>query len=225
MSGSIRAMPSCDHEASSFLEGFLEEDENKFGLIQPSLRHEEFLMMELPVADPDRPDDGLNDDESGWGLMDGDDDDDDDDDGIASESEKEGERAGEVAAPRTPPPNPRRVVVVGLRHVRDGGHYFEGDDIRQITPEPQSPPKVSFVSSANSCVTLAEIQSQYQRTLRKLASSMRRSEETRSIVKRQRCTEPNFFTSPKAYTMEQNRNCLYRMISLSCGNAAGALYY
>jgi hypothetical protein len=63
---------------------------------------------------------------------------------------------------------------------------------------------------------LTELQMQYQDTLKKLAKSMRRSDATRSVIKRQRKVTPSlsfesdnakdFFASPNLQQLEQSRN-------------------
>jgi len=52
-----------------------------------------------------------------------------------------------------------------------------------------------------------ELELEYQRSLKKLANSMRRSDNSRSIVKRQRSSEAkeNFFQSPRCEELERSR--------------------
>jgi hypothetical protein len=68
-----------------------------------------------------------------------------------------------------------------------------------------------------------ELHMQYQNTLKKLAKSMRRSDATRSVIKRQRRCSPSlsvesddrtdYFTSPRCQELEQSRNRLFRIIN------------
>lgn len=98
-------------------------------------------------------------------------------------------------APRTPSPKPVRNVLQ--------------NNVHEITPESYSQPKFQLPDTT-------ELELQYQRTLKRLSKSMRRTDETRGIVKRQRLnkTDPNcnFFQSSKAKVMEESRKKLYRMI-------------
>ena len=98
-------------------------------------------------------------------------------------------------APRTPSPRPVRNVLQ--------------NNVHEITPESHSQPKVQLPDTT-------ELELQYQRTLKRLSKSMRRTDETRGIVKRQRLnkTDPNcnFFQSSKAKVMEESRKKLYQMI-------------
>ena len=59
-----------------------------------------------------------------------------------------------------------------------------------------------------------ELQLEYLRTLKKLAKSMRRSDETRSIVKRQRSSDndENFFMTRRWSELEQDRNKISKII-------------
>jgi hypothetical protein len=92
------------------------------------------------------------------------------------------------------------------------------DEAHQITPEKRKRCEVSVP-------VMTELQLQYQRTLKKLALSMQRSDETRSIVKRQRlCSstasiyddeENDFFSSPQAKAIEEARTRLYESIYFS----------
>lgn len=118
-----------------------------------------------------------------------------------------------------------------------GPPYFFRDSETDFTPRTPSPPRCrSFVANCmgndishvtpekatSDCVYLpdmTELQMQYQRTLRKLATSMRRSDETRCIIKRQRVSsscgrfdESDFFASPREKAMEESRRKLYDMI-------------
>jgi hypothetical protein len=64
-------------------------------------------------------------------------------------------------------------------------------------------------------VNQVELQLDYLRTLKKLAMSMRRSDETRSIVKRQRGDDKNnFFMTPRWNELEQNRSMIFKVIQL-----------
>jgi hypothetical protein len=70
--------------------------------------------------------------------------------------------------------------------------------------------------------TLAQLKIQYDETLKKLAKSMRRSDVTRSVIKRQRkvlpslsfdsATAPDFFTGPRFEELEKERKRLLRLI-------------
>jgi hypothetical protein len=93
-----------------------------------------------------------------------------------------------------------------------------------VTPEPPSE------DSAASFPNPHELQRQYQHTLRKLAKSMRRSDATRSIVKRQkpmtfkgvasavrqgrRASMYNFFQSERCKELEESRRQLLRFINI-----------
>lgn len=107
--------------------------------------------------------------------------------------EEEEDKAEE--APRTPSPKPARKVVQNKAH--------------EITPELCSQPKVKLPDTT-------ELELQYRRTLKRLSKSMRRTDETRGIVKRQRLSKTdrhcNFFQSSKAKVMEESRQKLYRLI-------------
>lgn len=107
--------------------------------------------------------------------------------------------------PRTPSSSPLKGMVCD-------------DHTHQITPEKQKPSEVSLPD-------VTELQIQYQRTLKKLTRSMQRSDETRSIVKRQRlCSsaakiykegENDFFSSPQAKAIEEAREKLYEVLSVA----------
>jgi hypothetical protein len=91
-----------------------------------------------------------------------------------------------------------------------------------VTPEPQ--PEGAVTSTAPSPTpfpSAAELQRQYQHTLRKLAKSMRRSDATRSIVKRQKplhfkemSAAMNFFHSERCKELEDSRRQLLRFINI-----------
>lgn len=107
-------------------------------------------------------------------------------------------------APRTPFQAERQVII------------FKGENVHEITPEQQSPPKFNLPD-------LAELHTKCQRTLQKLANSMRRSDETRSIVKCQRLQrtvfketeiESNFSIGHRASAIEESRRKIYQMISM-----------
>lgn len=108
------------------------------------------------------------------------------------------------AAPRTPSPQQK-------------GMLFD-DEAHQITPEKRKRREIDIPE-------MTELQLQYQRTLKKLAVSMQRSDETRLIVKRQRmCSsttliceeeENDFFSSPQAKAIEEARKKLYESIHSS----------
>jgi hypothetical protein len=85
----------------------------------------------------------------------------------------------------------------------------------QITPDQ----KIEEIQLPDS----TELHMQYQNTLKKLAKSMRRSDATRSVIKRQRKFSPSlsfesddetdFFTSPRCQQLEQSRKRLFRVIN------------
>ena len=98
-------------------------------------------------------------------------------------------------------------------------NVYGRNDIHHVTPEQQ----------ANSPLRLpdaAELQLQYKRTLKKLAKSMRRSDATRNMVKRQRSASysvgsafssdddlsEDFFCGTRAAQMEQSRRKLMQLI-------------
>lgn len=94
-----------------------------------------------------------------------------------------------------------------------------------VTPEPPAED-----SAAATFPDPHELQRQYQHTLRKLAKSMRRSDATRSIVKRQksltfksvasavregrRASMYNFFQSERCKELEESRRQLLRFINI-----------
>jgi hypothetical protein len=111
----------------------------------------------------------------------------------------------EDEAPRTPLPAERLVVRLKCEN-----------NVHEITPEQQALPKVNLPD-------LVELQLKCQLTLKKLASSMRRSHETRSIVKRQHLQSPvftedvsdsNMFSTQRARAMEESRRKIYQMINM-----------
>lgn len=89
------------------------------------------------------------------------------------------------------------------------------EDIHRITPEKRKRSEVHVPD-------MTELQIQYQWALKKLAKSMQRSDETRSIVKRQRLCpstaiiykkgENDFFSSPQAKAIESARAKLYEVL-------------
>lgn len=106
--------------------------------------------------------------------------------------------------PRTPSQGDRQVFL------------FKSENVHEITPEQQVPTKINLPD-------LADLQLHFQRTMKKLAKSMRRSDETRLIVKRQRLQSPlfkdeesdsDFFPSYHANAMEESRQKLYQMINI-----------
>lgn len=134
-------------------------------------------------------------------------DDDDCDDDYEDDYEDYYDEMGsdEDEVPRTPSPAERHVV--GFKNERN---------VHEITPEQQATPQFILPD-------LVELQIKCQRTLQKLASSMRRSDETRSIVKRQRLQSPGFnedlsdnylFAPQRASTIEESRRKLYQMINM-----------
>ena len=115
----------------------------------------------------------------------GDDDQDDDDDKSFDDcSESTGGESGDEAADeistshvsiRTPPQDNLQA-----RMFPNGNNL---DHFLQVTPEP--PANVSLPMTF--MPQMSDVQMQVQRTLRKLACSMRRSDATRTLLKRQRC--------------------------------------
>jgi hypothetical protein len=91
---------------------------------------------------------------------------DDDDEGSSEEFLEHGDELSESSV-RTPP--------VELQQ-----DLMYSDFLRKVTPDPTIVPAVLSIPD------LTEVQRQVQRTLKKLASSMRRSEETGRLIKRQR---------------------------------------
>lgn len=95
-----------------------------------------------------------------------------------------------------------------------------------VTPEPIQ--EDATATNPPSLPNLEELQRQYQQTLRKLAKSMRRSDATRSIVKRQKPlnfkgaliainssrAESNFFQSERCKELEASRRQLLRFINI-----------
>jgi hypothetical protein len=93
-----------------------------------------------------------------------------------------------------------------------------------VTPEPPAEESAAAFPNPH------ELQRQYQHTLRKLAKSMRRSDATRSIVKRQkpmtfksvasamregrRASMYNFFQSERCKELEESRRQLLRFINV-----------
>jgi hypothetical protein len=161
----------------------------------------------LPSFDDHDEDDEDDEDDEG----DEDDEDDEDDDVVDDECSEDEDYDDDVddndeddETPRTPSQVDRQVFM------------FDSENIHEITPEHQAPPKINIPD-------LAELQVKCQRTLKKLANSMRRSDETRSIVKRQRLhstafkeneCDDDFFSSRHASAMEESRRRLYQMINM-----------
>lgn len=78
-------------------------------------------------------------------------------------------------------------------------------------------PKLSTSSTYNN--KMIELQIDYQRTLQRLSKSMRRSDETRSIVKRQRIGRDqykNFFDSPQCDELELSRKRILDVLRKEC---------
>lgn len=95
----------------------------------------------------------------------------------------------------------------------------EETHIARVSPEPPESPRRQCPERSSS--ESSELQRQYQATLEKLAKSMRRSDETRSIVKRQRLHSPDlkiagaqtdFFNSERCRELEESRVKLVRMM-------------
>jgi hypothetical protein len=91
---------------------------------------------------------------------------------------------------------------------------------------PRTPPSSAMVSRAIHQITpnhvetttvvepqnLLELRIKYQKCFRKLANSMRQTDLTRGIVKRQR-TDNSFFSSSKLAELETSRRNLYKWIN------------
>jgi hypothetical protein len=84
------------------------------------------------------------------------------------------------------------------------------ESVAEVTPE--SKPKLQTPQDVNS----VELQLEYLRTLKKLTKSMRRSDETRSIVKRQRLSDSdgssNFFQTSRWSELELSRQKIAKLI-------------
>jgi hypothetical protein len=120
--------------------------------------------------------------------------------------------------------------------VFEGERYRESPGKRSslVTPEPQPEDTPLAASSPTLLPNAEELQRQYQHTLRKLAKSMRRSDATRSIVKRQKALHfkemsvamrgrggdpsamavANFFQSERCKELEETRRQLLRFINI-----------
>lgn len=91
---------------------------------------------------------------------------------------------------RTPPQDDPRVLM-----------FPNGDSIAhisEVTPEPSTNVTLQMISLPQ----ISDVQMQVHRTLRKLACSMRRSDETRTFLKRQRLHYQCSFKEPKTATKE-----------------------
>jgi hypothetical protein len=111
----------------------------------------------------------------------------------------------EDEAPRTPSPAERQIIVLQ-----------SDNNVHEITPEQQAPSKVNLPD-------MTELQFKCHLTLKKLANSMRRSDETRSIVMRQRLQSPvfqgsisdsDFFSSKHASAIEESRRKIYQLVNM-----------
>jgi hypothetical protein len=106
----------------------------------------------------------------------------------------------DYASPQSPAPEEQQA-----------SFYF----LRQITPD-QKNEEIQLPD-------LTDLQMQYQNTLKKLGKSMRRSDVTRSVIKRQRKFSPSlsfesddetdFFASPRWQQLEQSRKRLFCVIN------------
>jgi hypothetical protein len=116
----------------------------------------------------------------------------------------------EVDEPRTPSQRSRNLVHLDRQNMNDC--------VRTVTPETQT--------NQLSLPDMANLQLQYQRGLRRLSRSMRRSDQTRSIVKRQRSAysqasggggkddaRPDFFASSRFNEFEDSRKKLFSLIN------------
>jgi len=78
------------------------------------------------------------------------------------------------------------------------------------------PATVSRSSSAHSCTAKTpdevEFQLEFQRGLKKLACSMRRSDESRTMFKRYCDKENDFFKSSRCEELERSRQSMLQMI-------------
>lgn len=91
---------------------------------------------------------------------------------------------------RTPPQDDPRVLMF------PNGNSIA--HISEVTPEPSTNVTLQMISLPQ----ISDVQMQVHRTLRKLASSMRRSDETRTFLKRQRLHYLSSFKEPKTVTKE-----------------------
>lgn len=110
----------------------------------------------------------------------------------------------------------------------DGSGHFTPKRPSRVTPEP-SPTSSSEEYRRSHGPSTTDLQRQYQLTLRKLAKSMRRSDATRSIVKRHKSWSykggpstvgpkggysDNFFESERCRELEASRKQMLRFISI-----------
>jgi hypothetical protein len=108
---------------------------------------------------------------------------------------------GDEECPRSPPPRPHPELQVADPHL---GRVVVTPDFKPKTVT-VAPPEIDTPTDMDT----VELQLEYLRTLKRLARLMRRSDETRSIVKRRRfdkCDKNNFFTSPRWRELEQTRS-------------------
>jgi hypothetical protein len=93
--------------------------------------------------------------------------------------------------------------------------------VHRVSPEPQFETRWDLAETP----TVTELQDQLRRNLRKLKNSMRRSDQTRSVLKRQRaCSDgldreykgTNFFCSARLREIEQTRSAFSNMINRTC---------
>ena len=100
-------------------------------------------------------------------------------------------------APESPQPNAEAAAVNRISSI-------------PITPDTTFPRE-------NTAPSIVELQFEYQRTLQKLAKSMRRSDETRSIVKRQRLSY-NFFQTTRCEQLEDTRQKVLQVVLAKDGD-------
>jgi hypothetical protein len=103
--------------------------------------------------------------------------------------------------PRSPPPRPHPELAAADPHL---GRVVVTPDFKPKTVT-VTPPDIDTPAD----IDTVELQLEYLRTLKRLARLMRRSDETRSIVKRHRtdmCANDSFFTSPRWRELELTRS-------------------
>lgn len=123
--------------------------------------------------------------------------------GLIDEQDSSTESTESSDTPRTPSEAERQVVMLNFSEVT-----------HQVTPDQQVPNKLVYPD-------LTELQIKYLRTLKNLARSMKRSDETRTIVLRQRMQSAelqdeggsDFFSSPQLEEVEESRQNLYKLIN------------
>lgn len=119
----------------------------------------------------------------------------------------------------------RRNSLLSTELEKERNHPAPSKRSSLVTPEP--PQDEAITNSPPSLPKPDELQRQYQQTLRKLAKSMRRSDATRSIVKRQKPLNfkattlhsssravSNFFQSERCKELEESRRQLLRFINI-----------